>query len=100
MKTETNFVDYGIYIDRKRAYIISLNHVMHEEVMGEEMEENEAVLPRSTKVQGQEAHLQNTKNEQLKKFCKSIINKLANAHRILIFGPSESKFELKKEIKE
>gem|GEM_PF-5068109 len=29
MKTEKNFIDYGIYVDRKVAYIISLNSVVH-----------------------------------------------------------------------
>jgi len=100
MKTENNFIDYGIYIDRKRSFIISLNHVIHEQLIEEETEENEGTLPRSTKVEGQQEHLQNDRNEQLKKFCKAIIAKLEQAHSILIFGPSVSKYELQKEIRE
>jgi hypothetical protein len=100
MHTEKNFIDYGIYIDRKQAYIISFNHNSHEELIEEHAEENHGELPRSTKVQGQETHLQNEKNEQLKKFCKTIMQKIVSAHSIVIFGPSESKFELQKEIRE
>ncbi len=100
MKTEANFIDYGIYIDRKRSFIISLNYIVHEAFMEEETEVNPGELPRSTKVNGQQEHLQNDRNEQLKKFCKAIIAKLDNAHSILIFGPSVSKFELQKEVRE
>ena len=100
MKIENNLIDYGVYIDRKVSYIISLNHVIHEELMDEEIEENAGVLPRTTKINGQQGHLQNTRNEQLKKFCKTIISKLVNAHSILVFGPSEAKFELQKEIRD
>ena len=95
MKTETNFIDYGIYIDRKISFIISLNHVIHEEFIQEEIEENEA---ESGKSKNQD-HIQNSLNENLKKFCKNIISKLENVHSILIFGPSVSKFELQKEIR-
>jgi len=36
----------------------------------------------------------------LKKYCKSIIGKLDKAHSILIFGPSETKFELQKALRD
>lgn len=97
MKTESNFIDYGVYIDRKKSFIISLNHVIHEAFMEEDIHENEEVPVESTNVRHQ-VDVQNHKNEQLKKFCRSIIAKLENAHNILIFGPSVSKFELQKEI--
>ena len=102
MKVEANFIDYGIYIDGKHAFIISLNHVIHEELIDAETEEN----PHSSNSANgshdvnQQSHIQNSRNENLKKYCKSIIAKLVNAHSILIFGPSVSKFELQKEIRE
>jgi len=99
MKAEKNFIDYGIYIDRKHAYIVMLNHVIHEALIKEEVVDNTGVLPRSTKINLQQIHLQNDRNEQLKKFCKLVMDKLENAHSLLIFGPSVTKFELQKEIR-
>jgi len=102
MKVESNFIDYGVYIDRKHAFIISLNHVIHEQLMDAETEEN----PNGTDSTSgshdvnQQTHIQNSRNEYLKKYCKSIIAKLEHAHSILIFGPSMTKFELQKEIRE
>ena len=98
-KPENDYIDYGVYIDRKKAFIISLNHLVHEAFMDEETQENEAENVRKTNVNQQE-HIQNHKNEGLRKFCRSIILKLENAHRILIFGPSMSKFELQNELRE
>jgi len=100
MNIEHNSIDYGIYIDRKNAFVISLDHIIYEELMEEEDIENQGNLPRSTKVDKQQTHLQNDRNEQLKKFCKSIITKIIDARSLLIFGPSESKYELQKEIRE
>ena len=99
MKVEKNYIDYGIYIDRKHAYIVMLNHVVHEALIKEEVVDNEGILPRSTKINMQQVHLQNDRNEQLKKFCKLVMAKLVNAHSLLIFGPSEAKYELQKEIR-
>lgn len=100
MKPEVNNIDYGIYIDRKRSFIVALNHFVHEELLLAETEDNEGLLPRSTNVNRQQVHLQNDKNENLKKFCKHIISRIENAHRILVFGPSMPKFELQQELKE
>lgn len=98
-KPDVNNVDYGIYIDRKVCFVIGLDHSFHEAFLLSETNVNEGALPRSTKVDRQQEHLQNDKNEQLKKFCKSIIERLVNAHSLLIFGPAESKYELQKEIR-
>jgi hypothetical protein len=98
MKKEKKFIDYGIYIDHKQSFIVSLNNVLCEEFMNEETKTNEVDASGSSDA-GRQQHIQNKTNEQLKKFCKSIIAKLERAHRILIFGPSRTKFELQKEIK-
>ncbi len=97
MKKEVNFIDYGIYIDHNHSYIISLNNSGHphlieneiQEIKGDNSNENNAHHP----------HAQNHSNELIKKFCKLIVEKIKNVNKILIFGPSESKFELQKEIK-
>jgi TPP-dependent 2-oxoacid decarboxylase len=95
MNTENNFIDYGIYIDRKQAFIISLNHNTHEELIGEEDGDIGENMGGNTST-----HQQNSDNEQLKKYCKSILETIDNANNILIFGPSVSKFELQKELRE
>lgn len=96
MKTESNFINYGIYIDHQRSFIIALDRVMHEQFAAEETVENDTAYAKSNN----EEHIQNHKNEQLRKFCKAIIEKLENVHSITVFGPSTAKFELQKEIRE
>ena len=93
-----NSIDYGTYIDRKNAFVISLDHVVQEALADDELTVNNSDVPRSTRLDTQQTHLQNNRNEQLKKFCKSIILKLVDVRGILIFEPSESTFELQKEI--
>lgn len=97
MKTESNFIDYGIYIDRKCAFIISLDHTIHESLMQQDHQEPESHPVESTRERHQ-VNVQHYKNEQLTKFCKAIISKILNAHQLLIFGPSISKYILQKEI--
>lgn len=98
MRIEKNFIDYGIYIDHKQSFIISLNNLLHEEFIKEETKTNEADVSGASNADRQK-HIQNKSNEHLKKFCKSIIARLEKAHKVLIFGPSGTKFELQKEIK-
>lgn len=89
MKTRKDFINYGIYIDHKKSFIIALNNVIHEECI-EGSNGNNEIKKR--------LHVKN--NENIKNFCKSIIGKLDQAHRLLIFGPAESKYQLQKEIKD
>ncbi|MGF7080341.1 hypothetical protein [Mucilaginibacter sp. UYCu711] len=95
MKTASNFIDYGIYIDHHCSYLIALDHPMNEGVLREETITNDGPL---TSKNLNEEHVQQHRNEQMRKFCKAIIEKLENAHHILIFGPSSAKFELQKEL--
>jgi hypothetical protein len=95
MKTATNFIDYGIYIDHRFSYIIALDHPMNERILWEETISNDGPITANNL---NEEHVQQHRNEQLKKYCKAIIAKLKQAHHILIFGPSASKFELQKEL--
>src|SRR4051812_35544821 len=87
MKTRKDFINYGIYIDHKKSFIIALNNVIHEEC-----------IKGSNNKSGKKLHVKN--NENIKNFCKSIIGKLDKAHRLLIFGPAESKYHSQKEIKD
>ena len=40
MHIEKNIIDYGIYIDHKTAFIISLNSLQNEKFIAEEIEKN------------------------------------------------------------
>jgi hypothetical protein len=93
--TTKEFMNYGIYIDHKRSFIIALNDVIHEEFLkgsGKSKSNNPDFTKRKS--------LQEKNSANIKSFCKSIIAKLEKAHRLLIFGPSESKYELQKEIRD
>lgn len=97
MKSETNSVDYGVYIDREKAVLIALDRIVHEEPVTEAIIENEDRDKESRNVSRQE-HVQNRKHEEIRKFCKAIIERLVNVNKIVIFGPSTMKFELQKEM--
>lgn len=101
MHIEKNIIDFGIYIDHKIAFIISLNHLQNERFIAEEIEKNHN--PGEENISGstdfsREKQMQHRHEEHMRKFCKTIIAKLDRAHRILIFGPSTAKYELQKEI--
>lgn len=97
MKIETNSIDYGIYIDREKAFIIALDRIMHEALVSDTTLEYTDQKDLAENASQQE-HIQNRKNEVLKRFCKSVIEKVINANNIVVFGPSTSKFELQKDI--
>ena len=92
MKIEKNYIDYGIYIDHKKAFLISIDKEVHEETLDNDEEGFD------TRIFTEEQSNQNRNNEILKKFCKNIITRLRQVHRVFIFGPSEAKYELQKEI--
>lgn len=101
MKQDSDKIRYGIYIDRKHAFIFALGGQLQVQILSSETIENPGEVPRSTNVnQEQQVHVQNEKNEQLRKFCRLIIDRIENPLKIMIFGPSMSKFELQKEVME
>ena len=100
MTTENNLVDYGIYMDHKNAFIISMAHGVQEALLEEDTEQFKASDIEGSSDQSRQLHIQNRENEFLKKFCKGIIDKIVHPNNILIFGPSSSKFELQKEIQD
>ena len=84
MKMESPELEYGVYIDHKKAYIVTLTHGVHEEFLDEVAEIKEAKIP------GADDHIQ--------KFYKAVVARIVHPSRILIFGPAEAKHELRKEI--
>ena len=96
MTTEKDSINNGVYIDHKVSYIVSLDHFIHEELIEEQTIENSG----HSGNMDHKKHIENRDNEHLKKYCKSIISKLVDAHNILVFGPAETKFELQKAIRD
>jgi len=96
MKAPTEHLDYGIYIDRDKAFIIALNEFDRTQPalarieLNSEPEEEPSSFPTH---EIQRAHLQ-----RIKAFSKRVIDRLQNPHRVLLFGPSEAKYELHKEL--
>ena len=99
MKLEHNNIDYGLYVDHKRAYIIALDHGIHEEPLEDLTVIKEDHVGGAQDINLQ-LHVQNKKNEVLKKFCKTVLTKVDRANRSLVFGPAEVKFEMRKEIED
>ncbi len=90
-------IDYGIYIDRKHAFIVSLNHMQHEQFISEDVLDNEEGVHADRKTEQQE-HIQNRAHEYLIKMCRSVATQLKHPNSIVIFGPSNSKYVMQKEI--
>jgi hypothetical protein len=97
MKQTTNYIDYGVYIDRKKAIIVALDQ--HEAFIDGIVEENHEHVMRKDSLTEQE-HAQHRSNESLKKFCRAIVGHINDAHKIVVFGPASPKFELQNEIRD
>src|SRR5215831_20680863 len=95
-------IDYGIYIEQNHAILVSIQNGITEEtdllsqIISRERfqgETSDKINPAVGRSDNRDRQHQNKLNTELKKFCKGIVAQLKNANRILIFGPSESKFE-------
>ncbi len=86
-------INYGIYVDHKHAFIVSLNHLQHEQFIEENILDNTEHVVLAKHVNEQE-HVQNRAHEYLAKMCKSVASKLTNPHSIVIFGPAGSKYTM------
>ena len=107
MKKNTQVIDYGIYIDHLHAFLVSINNDVVETLefktdVGHRDRfpgEGTTKTKEGNHVTSRESKHQDKLNEDFIKFCKSIIEKIDNANRILVMGPSTAKFELQKEIR-
>ena len=97
MKTDN--VDYGIYVDREKAFVLGFDHLVHD-ILRKDMTVKNAEETSQSKQITQQEHLQNRQNNRLRKYCRSIIANIENAGSIMVFGPSTSKFELYHELEE
>jgi len=91
---------YGVWIDHEKALIVQTNEV------GEEMQVKELVSelePHSKAGRSDGEHLTMTdqrshnesRGQEMKDFCKSILGELRDADEIVIFGPGNAKENLK-----
>ena len=106
MKKSVNIMQYGIFIDHKKAILVSIdgkNNTATEEI---KMTESPARFSgESTDKTGMFRHTldhqsrkQNKDQNEFRKFCKEIATRLKFANQIFIFGPAEGKYDLHREI--
>lgn len=93
----------GIWIDRKKAYIIDDAGSVFETIESNVSDYHpRGGSPSSTPYGNQDAsgekELQNEQREQMKKYVRGLTEKLSVADRIVVFGPAEAKKELAKAI--
>jgi hypothetical protein len=106
MKKNVNIMQYGIFIDHKKAIIVAIdgeNNISSEEYKfpaspsrfaGEGTDKTG--LFRHTL--NRQDHKQQRAQAEFKKFCKEIVGKLNKANQVYIFGPAEGKYDLYREI--
>jgi hypothetical protein len=106
----------GIWVDRKKAYIVTIVRPEHKHEKQQEAESITRIasdVERHVRLSGgsrtrktpwgpQEAavdgKMEDRRKQQLKKYYHELIKTIQQAERILIMGPGEAKKELKKEI--
>jgi hypothetical protein len=95
MKTETLHCDYGIYIDREKSIIVAMNEFDRTQ---EPLVRVELNIPEEETGEPEAETPQTKAKRRLKAFCKKVIDLLEQPHRVVLFGPSEEKYELHKEL--
>src|SRR5687767_12025978 len=91
---------YGIWIDHKQAFILKAN-LMGEFIEISRVESDVEGHHRTKLYEGEHFTItnqhkgDNRHGTQMKHFTDQIIAKLTDADEILVFGPSEAKFEFK-----
>ncbi|TAL41915.1 MAG: hypothetical protein EPN92_12275 [Chitinophagaceae bacterium] len=107
MKKNYSTLQYGLYIDHRRAYIICVDE--KNEMSGEELKSGINTHPRisgeTTNKTGlfrhtlnKESQQQNKTNNEFKKFCKQVAGHLKKVNQVFIFGPSDAKHEMQNEL--
>lgn len=106
----------GIWVDHRKAYVIRLQHPDRTYEMGQEKETVRQItsdLDRRTRLSGGsrtrktpwgpqeiavDSKIEDRQKHRLKRYYEHIIENLKDADKILIMGPGEAKFELRKQI--
>jgi len=110
MKQHIEGMDYGIYIDHPHAIVIAFqggnesHQVYHSGIGGKHQIHFRGEGSDKTGLFGHtlsnESKHQHQINGDFKKFCKMVIETLAQPRRIFVFGPSDAKFELQRDIRD
>lgn len=106
MKKAYHTIQYGVFIDHKKAYIVGIDE---KNKMSSETLKAPLVQPRfkgetTTKTGmlghtlNRQAQQQNRENGYFRKFCKVVAGRLKKANQLFIFGPSEAKYVLHQEL--
>lgn len=96
-KPHTDQLDYGIYIDPQKAIIISIdefNLAQADRVRIElNFDNDEAQLIKNPSIEQRASNVL-----EMHEFFQKVIVHIEKPHRVILFGPSEEKYELHKEL--
>lgn len=106
MKKAYNTIQYGIFIDNKKAYIVGIDE--KNKLASETIKPPQAQMHFKGETTNKTGMLGHTLNRQQKqqnqahlyfsKFCKTIAGRLKKANQLIIFGPSDAKYILHREL--
>lgn len=94
METQNDHLDYGIYIDARKAFIAGINEFNPEQPVLLFVEQNPDATPEPSGIPTPEELRRSVKAMQ--SFAALIIAHIDTPHRVLIFGPTQEKYELHK----
>jgi hypothetical protein len=94
METQNDHLDYGIYIDARKAFIAGINEFNSEQPVLLFVEQNPDATPESPEIPTPEELRRRIKAMQT--FARLVIAHIDTPHRVLIFGPTQEKYELHK----
>lgn len=106
MKKAFNNRQYGVFIDTKKAILVSIDD--QKEMTAEDFRSPLPALhfagETTTKTGllgrtlSRQPHVQRKTQEDFRKWCKTIVAKMVKASQVYIFGPSEAKYILQHEV--
>lgn len=94
---------YGLWIDHAKAFLIKANKMGEVSTdtfySGVEAKHKGGDMDEHTTIINQNRHEERRHNE-MKAFCREIIDKMRDADEILVFGPGQAKHEFKNILEE
>ena len=106
MKKDFNTLQYGIFIDHKKAVVVSINekNLIATESFKAPLTGLHFKGEKTTKTGllgktvNRQKKQQNQTNLNFRKFCKTVAGQLKRANQIYIFGPADAKYALQNEV--
>jgi len=106
MKKAFNTLRYGLYINRKKAVLVSIGE--HQELNAMDFPSPFVPLHFAGETTTKTSLFGRTMNRQqkqqhkiegdLKKWCRDLVARMTKAGQIFIFGPSDTKYQLQHEV--